>query len=100
MFFILASLSCLSVLQVEHVADLIRIHGNLIKHSAQAIEHLHADNKYIRRHMGRAVTACRDALQAHTGKLMLRWLSFLDDAHGRSSDFSKLVRFYKKKDQE
>jgi hypothetical protein len=82
--------------QVEHVSDLIRMHGNLVKHSAQAVEHLHADNKYIRRHMGRSVTACRDAVQAHTGKLMLRWLSFLESAHSKTSDFAKIVRYYEK----
>jgi len=78
--------------QVTHMSDLIRTHGNLMKHSAQAIEHVHAHNKYYRRHMGRAVTACKDALQAHVGKLMLRWLGFLTSEHSKSPEFAKLVR--------
>ena len=46
-----------------HVPDLTLKHGNLVKYSGQALEHLHSTIKKISSQCGRAHTACRDALR-------------------------------------
>jgi hypothetical protein len=48
---------------MAHVPELTLKHGNLVKYSGQALEHLHSTIKKISSQCGRAHTACRDALR-------------------------------------
>jgi hypothetical protein len=83
--------------QVCHIPNMIRRHGNLIKYSMQALEHLHAINKWLRRNMGRPATASRDAMQHHQGLRALQYRQFFLNAGFEDDKLQKYEEWLQKK---
>jgi len=54
---------------VAHLADQVRLHGNLVKFSGQALEHLHAINKWIKRSQSTHHNTVQSISQIHLAKM-------------------------------
>ena len=58
---------------VAHLADQVRLHGNLIKFSGQALEHLHAINKWLKRSQSTHQNTVQSLSQVHLAKMEIEY---------------------------
>lgn len=63
--------------QVCHVPDILRESGSMVKRSTQGFEAQHAQNKKIRRYMGRSASSSRDVMIFQTTNALVRWTKAL-----------------------